>query len=283
MMLPWRYVPPMTLPLPLTDRAALMRNRTRAAHAPADFLHMTAVDEIKDRLALVNKSFTAPAIVSGHPACWQAAFPDAACVPDDETLGLEVGAHDLVIHALSLHWANDPVGQLIQCRRALRPDGLLLAVLFGGETLHQLRAALAQAESEVTGGLSPRVAPMAEIRDLGALLQRGGLALPVADTVPLTASYSDMRALMHDLRAMGETCALTTRPRHFTRRAVLDRAEHHYRQAFGDAGGRIPATFDLVFLTGWAPDASQPKPLRPGSATTRLADALGTGETRLDD
>ncbi|WP_272011610.1 class I SAM-dependent methyltransferase [Roseovarius sp. ZX-A-9] len=273
----------MAQPPTLTDRSALRRNRARAARAPADFLHMAAVDEIKDRLSLVNKSFTAPAIVSGQAACWQAAFPDAIIVPDDETLDLNPGAHDLVIHALALHWANDPVGQIIQCRRALRPDGLLLAVLFGGETLHQLRAALAQAESEVTGGLSPRVAPMGEIRDLGALLQRAGLALPVADTVALTASYTGLHALIHDLRAMGETSALAARPRHFTRRAVLERAEHHYRQAFGDADGRIPATFDLVFLTGWAPDASQPKPLRPGSAAARLADVLGTDETRLDD
>ncbi len=283
MVRPYRYVPPMTAPPPLTDRAALARNRIRAARAPADFLHLAAVDEINDRLAMVNKSFTAPAIVSGYPAFWQPAFPDALCVTDDDTLDLVPDAHDLVIHAMSLHWANDPVGQIIQCRRALRPDGLLLAILFGGETLHQLRASLAQAESDITGGLSPRVAPMGEIRDLGALLQRAGLALPVADTVPLTASYSDTRALMRDLRAMGETSALAARPRHFTRRAVLDRAEQYYHQAFGDVDGRIPATFDMVFLTGWAPDASQPKPLRPGSAAARLADALGTQETDLSD
>ncbi|QIE46125.1 methyltransferase domain-containing protein [Pseudohalocynthiibacter aestuariivivens] len=273
----------MTAPPPLTDRAALIRNRTRAARAPADFLHLAAVDEINDRLAMVNKSFTAPAIVSGFPTFWQAAFPDALSVTDDETLDLTPGAHDLVIHAMSLHWANDPVGQIIQCRRALRPDGLLLVALFGGETLHQLRAALAQAESDITGGLSPRVAPMGEIRDLGALLQRGGLALPVADTVPFTVSYANTSALMHDLRAMGETSALSARPRHFTRRTVLERAEHYYRQSFGTADGRIPATFDMVFLTGWAPDASQPKPLRPGSAAARLAEALGTQETDLSD
>lgn len=273
----------MTSPPPLTDRVALTRNRARAAAAPADFLHAAAISEIEDRLSLVNKSFTTPAVVTGHPGPWQAAFPGATCVPDTETLDLAPGAHDLIVHALCLHWANDPVGQLIQCRRALRPDGLLLAVSFGGETLQELRASLAQAEADVTGGLSPRVAPMGEIRDLGALLQRAGLALPVADSVPLTATYPDMPALMRDLRAMGEGSALTARPRHFTRRAVLDRAAALYADTFADEQGRLPATFEMIFLTGWAPDASQPQPLRPGSAAARLADALGTEEKPLDD
>lgn len=267
----------------LTDRRALRRNRNRASHAPALFLHETAIDEVKDRLSFVNKSFTDTSIVAGLPDPWQAAFPDAQIIEDTETLALEPESRDLILHAMSLHWADDPVGQLIQSRRALRPDGLFIAVFFGGQTLHQLRAVLAQAESDLRGGLSPRVLPMGDIRDLGALLQRAGFALPVADTLPLEASYENLIALMHDLRAMGEANALDARPRSFTRRDVLLRAAELYADTFATPDGRIPATFELITLTGWAPSKDQPQPLRPGSATTRLADALGTSETPLKD
>ncbi len=232
---------------------------------------------------MVNKSFTAPAIVTPFPQVWRGAFPEATIVADTETLDLERQAHDLVIHALGLHWADDPVGQLIQCRHALRPDGLCIVISFGGQTLQELRATLGQAETEVTGGLSPRVAPMGEIRDLGALLQRAGFALPVADSATLTASYDNAFHLMRDLRAMGETNALHARLRHPTRRAVMLRAAELYTQSFGTEDGRIPASFELITLTGWAPDASQPQPLRPGSAAQRLADALGTQENPLKD
>jgi SAM-dependent methyltransferase len=203
-------------------------------------------------------------------------------VPEAEVLDLTVGAHDLVVHALSLHWANDLVGQLVQARRALRPDGLFLGVLFGGRTLHELRAALAEAEAAVTGGLSPRVVPMAEIRDLGGLLQRAGFALPVADSRTLTVTYETALHLMRDLRAMGEANAMAARTRKPLRRAILDKAASLYRSNFS-RGGRIVATFEMIFLTGWAPDASQPKPLRPGSAVKRLADALGADERPLID
>lgn len=269
--------------IPLTDRPALLRNRHRAARAPALFLHEIAAAEIEDRLGMVNKSFMAPALITGFPDFWQARFPQAQVVVDDERLALEPEAHDLVIHALCLHWANDPVGQLIQMRRALRPDGLMLAVLFGSGTLSQMRTALAQAESEVTGGHSPRVLPMAEIRDLGALLQRAGLALAVADSLTLTTSHADPLALMHDLRAMGEGNAMTLRTRGFTRRRVLERACEIYANAFGSEDGRIPAGFEMIFLTGWAPDPSQQQPLRPGSAAARLADALGVVENPPGD
>jgi len=264
----------------LTDRTALIRNRRRAAPAPVTFLHEAALDEVQDRLEMVKRSFTSAALVTGFPDLWHPAFPKAALVADDDTLDLIPGAHDLVIHAMSLHWANDPVGQLIQCRRALRPDGLFLGVAFGGQTLNELRASLGSAEAEVTGGLAPRVAPMGELRDMGALLQRAGYGLPVADSLTLRASYRDMSHLMHDLRAMGETNALAARPRHTTRRAVLTRAAELYEQHHSD-GGRILATFELIVLTGWAPAESQPKPLRPGSASARLADALGTAENPL--
>lgn len=267
----------------LTDRAALIRNRARAARAPALFLQEEAAVEIKDRLGMVNRAFTQPAVVTGFPQIWSALMPEARIVPDDEVLTLEEGAHDLVIHALSLHWASDPVGQLIQCRRALKPDGLCLVSLFGGQTLNELRTALAEAEARVTGGLSPRILPMGEIRDLGGLLQRAGFALPVADSITLNVSYANPHSLMRDLRAMGEGNALAARLRHPTRRAVLNEASSLYASLHGDSGGRVPATFEMIFLSGWAPDDSQPKPLRPGSAKARLADALGSTESRLQD
>jgi len=188
-----------------------------------------------------------------------------------------------VIHAMALHWANDLVGQLIQCRRALQPDGLFLAACFGGQTLIELRAALAEAEIEITGGLSPRIAPMAEIRDLGGLLQRAGFALPVADSARLTVTYRSARHLMHELRAMGENNALANRLRHPTKAAVLRRTEEIYNARHRRDDGTIAATFEMIYLTGWAPDPSQPKPLRPGSAVTRLSAALKTQENPLKD
>ncbi|MBP0483279.1 methyltransferase domain-containing protein [Sagittula salina] len=272
----------MSAPPRLTDRAALSRNRARADRA-ALFLHDLARDEAQDRLSLVKKTFTAPAVVTPFPEVWREAFPQATIVPDAEVLQLDRNAHDLVIHALCLHWADDPVGQLIQLRHALRPDGLALVLSLGGQTLNELRAALGQAEAEVTGGLSPRVLPMADIRDLGALMQRAGLALPVADSAPLTVTYQSPLHMMRDLRAMGEANALQGRLRHPTRRAVLLRATEIYAESFSTGDGRIPASFETITLTGWAPDDSQPQPLRPGSATHRLAQALGTDETSLKD
>lgn len=261
----------------LTDRIALTRQRRRAQRdGMVDLFHQIAADEIHDRLAEVNRTFTAPALVTGFPDIWGPRFPDARVVADDPVLDLEPGAHDLVIHALSLHWADDPVGQMVQCRRALREDGLFIGVLFGGQTLSEPRAALAQAETEITGGLSPRILPMGEIRDLGGLLARAGLALPVADLLPQRASYRDLFHLGRDLRAMGEGNAMAARLRRPTPRAVLARAADLLAAHSPDRDdpSRVAVTFDLVFLTGWAPSDSQPKPLRPGSATTSLADAL---------
>lgn len=232
---------------------------------------------------MVNRDFTDVVIVTPWPQVWAPHFPQARIVPDAETLELTESSADLVIHALALHWADDPVGQMIQCRRALRPDGLFLGVTFGGQTLHELRAVLSQAETEVCGGLSPRVAPMAEIRDLGALMQRAGLALPVADSASLTASYESALHLMRDLRAMGEGNALAARHRAPPPRALFLRAAALYEEAFVQADGRVPATFEIITLTGWAPDDSQPQPLRPGSAASRLADALGAQERPLND
>lgn len=269
---------PSDTPPRLTDRAALGRNRARAT---APFLHETVRDEAQHRLMMVNRAFTNPAIVSPFPQVWTGFLPDQTNAQDGEMLELERDSHDLVIHALDLHWADDPVGQLIQCNRALRPDGFFLGFTLGGQTLHELRVALGQAEADVMGGISPRVAPMGEIRDLGGLLQRAGFALPVADSMPLTVSYETPLHLMRDLRAMGEGNALAARRRSFLRRDVLMRAVEIYASQFSDKDGRVPATFEIIVLTGWAPGPDQPKPLRPGSAQASLADALGTKEGKL--
>ena len=259
-------------PPPLTDRPALIRNRRRARR-DALFLHDETVLEVQERLMAVNRQFTKPAIITPFPEIWENVLPGARILSDDDVLDLHPEAHDLVIHAMALHWANDPVGQLVQCRRALRPDGLMLAFTLGGQTLHELRACLTEAEAAVTGGLSPRILPMGEIRDLGGLVQRAGLNLPVADGFTRRASYRDAFHLMADLRAMGEANALTERTRRFTRRAVLIEAAQRYAANFAE-GERIRATFEVICLTGWAPHDSQQKPLRPGSAVARLEDAL---------
>jgi len=286
----------------LFEPGALARRRDRAMARGflegADFLWRAAAEEIAARLHEITRDFGALAVigtgagvvaraVSGRAGTARLEQRDAsprmaaaagAGVLGDEVLGLDEGAFDLALSVLQLHWSDDPVGHLIQLRRALKPDGLMIAACFGGETLRELRAALAEAEAEVAGGLSPRIAPMGDIRSLGALLQRAGYALPVADAVSLDVDYGSAWALMRDLRAMGESNILAARLRHPTRAAVMRRADEIYAERFGRADGRVPARFEIVFLTGWAPGPAQPQPLRPGSATARLADALGTRE-----
>jgi SAM-dependent methyltransferase len=275
----------MTAAPPLIDRSALALHRFRARHHPghesALFLHRIARADIEERLVEVNRTFTAPAVVTSFPEVWSDFHETAQVVPDDEILALELQAHDLVIHAMNLHWSNDPVGQLIQCRRSLRPDGLFIAVLPGGETLGELRVSLAEAEARVSGGLSPRVLPMTEIRDIGALMQRAGFALPVADSTRQVVHYRSLAVLFSDLRAMGETNALAGRLRRFTSRQLFTAAETIYMASFGTSERLLRATFELQFLTGWAPHDSQPSPLRPGSAKARLADALRVPERPL--
>ena len=281
-LVPAQAPPPATPPAPrLTDRPALVRQRARAARptgdrTPEDWLHRIALDEVQDRLLDINRTFTDVAVVTGMPAPWRAAFPRARVVPDDPVLDLAPGTLDLVIHAMALHWADDPVGQIVQSARALRPDGLFLAILPGGQTLAPLRDALARAEVEITGGASPRVLPLGEIRDLGALLGRAGLALTVADQMTQAVSYRDLFHLAADLRAMGEGNALALRPRRFARRDVFLRAAEILAGTAADPQepGRVRVGFDLVALTGWAPAENQQKPLRPGSAAMSLADAL---------
>jgi len=272
----------MSSPLPnLFDQTLLATRRARAANgfAQADFIHRGIAAEMKERLEEVNKTFLAPAIIGWQAELWADVMGvKAVLVPDAEVLALEEGAHDLVLHALGLHWSNDPVGQLVQARRALAPDGLMIAALFGGQTLQELRASLAEAEVELSGGLSPRVAPMGELRDLGALLQRAGFGLPVADMRRMDVTYPSPMHLMAELRMMGESNVMAARARSPMRRALLARTSEIYATHFPAANGGVRATFEVAFLTGWAPHDSQQKPLRPGSAAARLADALGTVE-----
>jgi len=263
----------------LFDSSSIAQHRQRAITGDlADFLQCEAAAQISERLQEIKKSFTSPAFVGWLPDIWIAAIGPMVAVADSDTLALDLAAHDLVIHGLCLHVANDPVGQLVQLLRSLQPDGLMIAALFGGQTLHELRTSFAEAEAEVEGGISPRVAPMGDIRDLGGLIGRAGLALPVADSQKLTVTYETPLHLMHDLRKMGETNTLTGRRKTFMRRGTLNRMIEIYTDHFAQDDGRIPATFEIVFLTGWAPSATQPKPLRPGSATTRLVDVLNMKE-----
>ncbi|MDJ0640517.1 MAG: SAM-dependent methyltransferase [Paracoccaceae bacterium] len=275
------YVPLVMFDPPLlTDRKALDLHRQRAAGRPAWFLHEEAASELHQRLGEINKSFTAPLFIGPGASPMASVLPSVPIVGDDPRLEVTEQAHDLVLHAFGLHWAEDPVGQLVQSRLALKPDGLFLGVMFGGATLQELRASLADAETRVSGGISPRVLPMADIRDLGGLLQRAGFALPVADSLKLTVRYPDLATLVRDLRGMGETNALAQRHRRYPGKRLFHETEATYKRAFSD-DGYLPATFEVVFLTGWAPDASQPRPLRPGSAQSRLSDALGVTETPL--
>jgi SAM-dependent methyltransferase len=202
---------------------------------------------------------------------------------DEEALPFAGETFDLVVSAMALHWSNDLPGTLVQIRRALKPDGLLLCSLVGGETLHELRECLALAEAEIAGGASPRVAPFVEVRALGSLLQRAGFALPVTDVDRLTVRYSNLTGLLNDLRAMGAANALTERSRIPLRRAVLARTTELYAERFADPDGRLRATFDLMWISGWAPHTSQQQPLKPGSAKQRLADALGTSEYKAGE
>jgi len=238
----------------------------------------TPTDAVRRVLSESGKVGT---IVAATPAVSDAGFPHVAA--DEEALPFADGALDLVVSALSLQFVNDLPGTLIQIRRALKPDGLLLAALVGGDSLTELRQAFAAAESEIEGGVSPRVAPFADLRELGALLQRAGFALPVVDSDRLTVRYQNVFALMRDLRRMGATNILSERRRGALRRATLLRMSEIYAERFADPDGRLRATFEIVWLSGWAPHASQQQPLRPGTARQRLADALGTTEVPAGD
>jgi SAM-dependent methyltransferase len=267
----------------LIDRRALRARLARAERlGAATFLLERVAEDVDERLHAVLRTFTHAVDVgtpgrqlrdalSGRVA--SIAFIDLLR-QDDERLGLAAESIDLAVSALALQAVDDLPGVLAQIRRALKPDGLLLAALFGGDTLTELRQAFAAAESEVDGGLSPRVLPFGDLRELGALLQRAGFALPVADVDRAVVRYDSAFALMQDLRRMGATNVLAERRRLPLRRATLLRMAQIYSERFADADGRIRATFDIVWLSGWAPHASQQQPLKPGSAQTSLADAV---------
>ncbi|MBI2714386.1 MAG: methyltransferase domain-containing protein [Rhizobiales bacterium] len=235
----------------------------------------TPTDAVRRVLAASGKIAT---IVAAEPAATRLDTSSLRVAADEEALPFADGALDLVVSALALQFVNDLPGTLIQIRRALKADGLLLAALIGGDSLNELREAFAEAESEIEGGVSPRVAPFADVRALGALLQRAGLALPVVDSDRLTVRYDSALALMRDLRRMGATNVLSERRRTPLKRATLARVTEIYARRFADADGRVRASFEIVWLLGWAPHESQQKPLKPGSAAQRLADALGAKE-----
>ena len=262
----------------LIDITALSRHRERA-ELDHLFLHQVTQEEIQTRLTQINREFLKIAIISPFPQIWEKHYHSAHIIPDSEILALQTFNHDLIIHAMCLHWSNDPVGQLVQCRHALQPDGLFITTLLGGQTLMELRTTLLEAESHLFGGVSPRILPMAEIRELGSLLQRAGFALPVADSMTLKAEYKNMKHLMYDLRYMGETNALKARTKNFTRREIFSKAESQYLKQFSTSNKALLATFELISLTGWAPDISQQKPQKPGSAQVQLIDALNAPRT----
>jgi len=273
------------------DRGLLRRRLARAAARGApDFLLARAADDLADRLAGIRRPFLrsldlcTPAAhfadivaASGRPAPLRAGRffgPGVDLVAEEEALPFATGAFDLIVSGFALQWVDDLPGALAQARRMLAPDGLFLACFPGGASLMELRAAFAQAEDEICGGASPRVSPFVDLRDLGGLLQRAGFALPVTDVDSFTLRYDSMLSLCAELRAMGAANVLTERARRPLRRAVLMRAAEIYGERFSDADGRVRATMELVWLSGWAPHESQQKPLAPGSAQMRLADAL---------
>jgi SAM-dependent methyltransferase len=257
------------------DRS-LLRARQRRARSlgPETFLLDRVADDLAERFSAVLRHFDI-AVDLGTPTD---AVRRALVASGKVTTIIAAGSLDLVTSALALQFVNDLPGTLIQIRRALKPDGLLLAALVGGESLAELREAIAAAESEIEGGISPRVAPFADVRELGALLQRAGFALPVVDNERLVVRYDSVFALMRDLRRMGATNVLRERRRKPLKRTTLQAMAQIYARRFSDPDGRLRASFDIIWLSGWAPHESQQKPLKPGSAVQRLADALGTSE-----
>ena len=271
---------PNTAPI-LFDHAVLRARQARALRGePATFLLDRVNEDMVERLQAVTRNFLDVADVWTPGTALQellrGRFASIGHVGlgDSETLPLQPESLDLAVSALAFQFVNDLPGVLAQIRRALRPDGLLLAAMIGGDTLTELRQAFAQAEAECEGGVSPRVAPFADLRDVGALLQRAGFALPVTDVDQLVVRYDNALALMEDLRRMGATNVMIERRRMPTRRATMLRMSQIYAERFSDPDGRIRATFDVIWLSGWAPHESQPKPLRPGSAKASLEAAV---------
>jgi NADH dehydrogenase [ubiquinone] 1 alpha subcomplex assembly factor 5 len=293
------------------DRAAVRRHRDRAApNLPAhDFLLEEVAERLLDRLDDVRRDFPAVLDLGAHrgglgrrlaggrkgvrtvvlcdlsEGMMRAAGPGGMprVVADEEFLPFAEASFDLAVSSLSLHWVNDLPGALVQLRRALKPDGLFIGAMLGGETLFELRRCLMEAEAEILGGVSPRISPFAEVRDAGSLLQRAGFALPVVDTDTITVTYENVFRLMADLRGMGEANAGLNRRRMPVPRTLFLKAAERYAELYAGPDGRIGATFQILWMAGWAPHESQQRPARPGSAGRRLADALGTEERPAGD
>jgi SAM-dependent methyltransferase len=267
-----------------------------------DFLLQRFCIEVEERLSLIQRDFSAALVLGAHGGAVGALLdrlgvkqiteaetvadllPSRSAlkvVADEEALPFAEASFDLIIAPLTLQFVNDLPGTLLQIRRCLKPDGLFIGGLFGGATLQELRHAWLEAEAEISSGASPRVAPFADVRDLGGLLQRAGFALPVVDADSFRVRYASPLALMQELRAMGAGNVLSDRRRVPVSRGLLLLASQIYVDRFADPDGRIPATFEMLVMTAWAPHESQQKPLQPGSAAMRLADALGTNEQRL--
>ncbi len=277
-----------------SQRRTARLERSEKRFAGADFLHARAAQNAVDSLDALLRDWPEVADLSAHPGPFAAALSDSHAAgrvgpvkivgdrtsragPGNAPLDLPDGSQDLIVSLMSLHWANDLPGALSQIRRALKPDGLFVGTLLGAGTLKELRAVLTEAELEQRGGAQARVSPFADGFDGAALLQRAGFALPVSDVDRLTVRYPDLFGLIRDLRAMGETNVLAGSGRPLTR-GIIARAAQLYAEKFGEPDGRIPATFEIVHLAGWAPHESQQKPLPRGSAKMRLADALGVKE-----
>lgn len=287
----------MSSPPQIFDRDAYAARRARAAlRGGTTFLTQDVASHITERLSAVSRNFDNALSLGLRPADFttietaashwtHAALSKAelggrvGVVADEETLPFAGPQFDLIVSILSLHAVNDLPGVLIQVARALKPDGLFIAAMFGGDTLREMRHAFAVAESDIRGGISPRVSPFADVRDLGSLLQRAGFALPVTDVERTIVNYQKFETLVDDLRGLGETNVVAARERKQLPHAVLASAIASLR----NDDGRIPTTFEIVYMTGWAPHESQQKPLTPGSARSRLADALGTSEVAAGD
>ena len=293
----------MSVPI-LFDQRLIRQHRQRASHRYADFAFLkdAAAIRLADRLELMRRHFDLCLDIGAHDGRLAQHFAGLGkighMIHTDPADGFALASKqhgsgvvhalgdlpykpesfDAVFSCLSLHWVDDLPGLMMQARRLLKPDGLLLVSLLGGNSLAELKQALAEAEQDITGGLSPRCVPMADISDIGGLMSRAGLALPVADSDRLTVNYPHMFKLMEDLRGMGEQNAMLARLKTPTRRRVFMRAAEIYQQRFARADGQIPASFEIVTVTGWAPHENQQKPLRPGTAAHRLASALETDE-----
>ncbi|MEE2654520.1 MAG: methyltransferase domain-containing protein [Pseudomonadota bacterium] len=280
------------------DRSALQLQRKRAASSFAahDFLFREVAERLADRLTEVKRRFDLAIDIGARNHHLKGLLSrnlsvnniimlgltrepyGSDLVGSEEVLPIKSSCADLIVSNLVLHWTNDLLGTLIQCRQTLKPDGLFLAAMFGGNTLLELREIMFEVENQISVGVSPRISPFVQLSDGAALLQRSGYNLPVADTDTITVTYPEVFSLMHDLRGMGETNATLRRIRSFSKKEMFVQVADRYQELYGDSNGRIPATFQIIYLTGWAPDNSQPRPLRPGSASHRLADALGTEE-----